>query len=834
MLNSTNEGECASNQGGIVPEHDAAQENLAVNVDTVAEKALYELKRHESGDQYMGFESGDAPKEMAKEITPIEKAEVSDHVDPFVGMVFESEEDAKEYYLAYALRVGFIIRSNRVLRSKRDGTNIGRDFVCSKEGFRAKKYQGTLRPRPKTREGCKAMLRVKKEDSGKWVVSKFSEEHSHALVPPKKVPRPRTRRQPDAIGISNNSFNDSGIKSSNGSLLGSQPVGPTSFGCNLQDCKNHIQCIRKTNLENDAQQVLQYFNCMQAKNQAFFYATQSDEEDHVANFFWVDARSRIAYSYFGDVVSFDTTYKTKRYGMPFACFVGVNHHNQYVVFGCALLRDETEESLVWLFSTWLEAMSGRHPVAIITDQNAAMTLAAAKVFPRTGHRFCKWHIHRKFQEKLGLVARRHPNFKGDFSECINMSGPMSEFESCWMSLIYKYDLRDNAWLQLLHNSREQWLHVYLQDVFFTNISTGGRSEGIYTFFDGYLNANSSLQVFVKQCEKALDKQYEMELEEDFNTSFDKPNMKTGFPMETQVADIYTRVMFLKFQDELLESLRFVAEITEEDAPTSTFRVAEYGAQKPAYIVTFNAVDVRASCNCQMFEHGGILCRHVLIVFRMKNVMELPSHYIVKRWTRNATNGPVFDENGVELQAESHTSRILRYNELCRLAIKCATEGAANKDVFNFAMRTLRKALEDIIGARRIVGPVAQPSTGIPANGGIIETTICEVSQSESTKGHPPRIKHSLEKQTKRKRHCVICKGVGHDQRKCPNKANTGPTSDIVGFVAPISQQNGGIGEERLEFFDGTTVVLTSSRLDMNEPSAFHDSETDRSFQFAAI
>ncbi|ERN20175.1 hypothetical protein AMTR_s00066p00106190 [Amborella trichopoda] len=230
MLNSTNEGECASNQGGIVPEHDAAQENLAVNVDTVAEKALYELKRHESGDQYMGFESGDAPKEMAKEITPIEKAEVSDHVDPFVGMVFESEEDAKEYYLAYALRVGFIIRSNRVLRSKRDGTNIGRDFVCSKEGFRAKKYQGTLRPRPKTREGCKAMLRVKKEDSGKWVVSKFSEEHSHALVPPKKVPRPRTRRQPDAIGISNNSFNDSGIKSSNGSLLGSQPVGPTSFG----------------------------------------------------------------------------------------------------------------------------------------------------------------------------------------------------------------------------------------------------------------------------------------------------------------------------------------------------------------------------------------------------------------------------------------------------------------------------------------------------------------------------------------------------------------------------------------------------------------------------
>ena len=44
------------------------------------------------------------------------------------------------------------------------------------------------------------------------------------------------------------------------------------------------------------------------------------------NFFWVDARSRLAYEQFGDVITFDTTYKTNKYSMPFAPFTGLNNH----------------------------------------------------------------------------------------------------------------------------------------------------------------------------------------------------------------------------------------------------------------------------------------------------------------------------------------------------------------------------------------------------------------------------------------------------------------------------------------------------------------------------
>ncbi|XP_039117870.1 uncharacterized protein LOC120253638 [Dioscorea cayenensis subsp. rotundata] len=55
-----------------------------------------------------------------------------------------------------------------------------------------------------------------------------------------------------------------------------------------------------------------------------------DEEGRLKNVFWADARSIAAYEAFGDVISFDTTYLTNKYDMPFAPFVGVNHHGQTV------------------------------------------------------------------------------------------------------------------------------------------------------------------------------------------------------------------------------------------------------------------------------------------------------------------------------------------------------------------------------------------------------------------------------------------------------------------------------------------------------------------------
>lgn len=111
----------------------------------------------------------------------------SDPVDePYMGQEFETEAAAHAFYNAYATRVGFVIRVSKLSRSRRDGTAIGRALVCNKEGFRMPdKREKIVRQRAETRVGCRAMILVRKESSGKWAVTKFIKEHNHPLTPGK-------------------------------------------------------------------------------------------------------------------------------------------------------------------------------------------------------------------------------------------------------------------------------------------------------------------------------------------------------------------------------------------------------------------------------------------------------------------------------------------------------------------------------------------------------------------------------------------------------------------------------------------------------------------------
>ena len=187
------------------------------------------------------------------------------------------------------------------------------------------------------------------------------------------------------------------------------------------DCNNTIGRERKKYLEsNDAQTLLEYLKNKQIEDPTFFYAIEIDEEDgRIANFFWADGQSIMDYACFGDAVSFDTTFKTNKFEMSFAPILGTNHHKQTIIFGAALIFNETIESFVWLFETFLTAMSGKHPSTIFTDQDAAMAGTVAYVFPNTSHRLCLFHIYVNVAKHLGHVIHKHPDkFLPDFKMCL--------------------------------------------------------------------------------------------------------------------------------------------------------------------------------------------------------------------------------------------------------------------------------------------------------------------------------------------------------------------------------------------------------------------------------
>lgn len=658
------------------------------------------------------------------------RAGVYDGVDPFEGMEFDDEEDAWTFYNVYAHRVGFSTRISVMHRSRRDGSIMSRQFVCAKEGFRTYRGKNEVSPvaagsgedsgrgrrtRAVTRVGCKAMIRVKKQDNGRWAVTKLETAHNHPLVPPNQAHCLRPHKPLSECGKQR----QFGIPRNGGMLLAIEPPPPPiSPPMPQTSVLQVVPHYTRDGIGDHARVILDYVKRMQAEDPAFFYAMQFIDGHPVGNIFWADARARMAYKHFGDAVFLDDYCKRNKYQLPLVAFTGVNHHCQPVLFGCAIIGDNSEASFVWLFETLLLAMSGHHPDSLTTEHDSAIQLAALKVLPRTRHRFCRWHILNETHDKLSHLSDEFPSLHEELVNCINMPETIDEFEVNFKALISKVGPGNSEWLYSVYNCRQHWVPVYLRDTFFGDESSKEECASRSSFFDGYISAKTDPQSFIQQYEKALDCCYEKEVKEEFETKYSLPEIKTSSPIEKQGADLYTRSMFLKFQQELVDASVSSLEVMKEDGKSRIYKVTKSAGSEKPHMVEFNSFGSSATCSCQMFEHLGIVCRHILTVFGTQGVSSLPSQYIVKRWTKYAmerspdkkidevskVNEPKEEQkSGAE---DGEQSQTWRYNSLCREALRYAEEGASSVEVYIVAMQALQEAANKVNMAKRGIGQVA--------------------------------------------------------------------------------------------------------------------------------
>lgn len=102
--------------------------------------------------------------------------------EPYEGMLFESEDAARAYYDEYAERIGFATRILSSRKSERDGSIILHGLGC--RGIPDNHRSDTIlnEKGEKRWEGCTAMIVVKREKPGTWIVQKFVRDHNHPLV----------------------------------------------------------------------------------------------------------------------------------------------------------------------------------------------------------------------------------------------------------------------------------------------------------------------------------------------------------------------------------------------------------------------------------------------------------------------------------------------------------------------------------------------------------------------------------------------------------------------------------------------------------------------------
>ncbi|XP_022869238.1 protein FAR-RED IMPAIRED RESPONSE 1-like [Olea europaea var. sylvestris] len=343
-------------------------------------------------------------------------------------MMFHDEKEMFEFYKRYAYAIRFPMRKRNSKKGE-DGVMRYVMFTCSRQGQRSYATSGSLKPQPTSQTDCKVKISASLDILGVWRINKVHLDHNHKTSPSKSGLY-RCNRKLSASVKRNLEVNDmariSLHKIYNSAVVDAGGYENTTFV--EKDCQNYVEQVRRLRLgEGDALAIQAYFSKMQARCSGFFFNMDLDEECRLKNVFWANHRCRQSYKEFGDVVTFDTTYLTNKYDIPFAPFVGVNHHGQSILLGCGLLSNEDIGTFVWLFRTWLECMHGQAPNAIITDQDRAMQTTVDIIFPNTKHRWCLWHIMKKLPEKFGYHVQKSSIFSA-IHELVYDSDNGQEFE----------------------------------------------------------------------------------------------------------------------------------------------------------------------------------------------------------------------------------------------------------------------------------------------------------------------------------------------------------------------------------------------------------------------
>ncbi|KAF2309987.1 hypothetical protein GH714_006081 [Hevea brasiliensis] len=288
---------------------------------------------------------------------------------PLTGMLFPCISTMFNFYKEHARLKGFSVFKRSAV-NVRGGSRKYQTISCDK-GRKA------IGAKSSKRINCPAKINAILRENGMWQISKVISSHNHELEPSmsRLMVAHRSLNMDMKRRLEANDI--AGIRPAKSiRLLEVQAGGPENLSCLSKDCRNFIERKRRLRLgDGDAEAIRKLFVRMQRNDPEFFYSFDLDDDSRLSNVLWVHPRSRAAYEEFNDVVSFDTTYLVNRYKLPFATIVGVNHHGQSILLGCALISHEDVNTFKWLFMTWLEAMEDVHPNSILTDQCESMRKA---------------------------------------------------------------------------------------------------------------------------------------------------------------------------------------------------------------------------------------------------------------------------------------------------------------------------------------------------------------------------------------------------------------------------------------------------------------------------
>jgi hypothetical protein len=217
------------------------------------------------------------------------------------------------------------------------------------------------------------MIRLHRTDDHGWYIHEFRKTHNHSLSETcgekmhwasHKNIDPHTRGL--VKNLRDNNVGLTQVYSVIGSFFGSMENIPFS----KRSLKSLCAGISKDHSNDDIRKTYELFSELKRTDPNFVDSCLVDKDDKIRAIMWTSGKSRMQYKHFGDAITFDTTYKTNQYDMPFGMFVGVNNHFQSTILAGVLMTNETTEIFKWVFREFVSLMGGNAPATILTGDDS--------------------------------------------------------------------------------------------------------------------------------------------------------------------------------------------------------------------------------------------------------------------------------------------------------------------------------------------------------------------------------------------------------------------------------------------------------------------------------
>ncbi|OAY82810.1 Protein FAR1-RELATED SEQUENCE 3 [Ananas comosus] len=215
-----------------------------------------------------------------------------------------------------------------------------------------------------------------------------------------------------------------------------------------------------------------------------------------------------------------------------------------------------------------------------------------------------------------------------------------------------------------------------------------------------------------------------------------------------------------------------------------------------------------SCTCKLFEFYGLLCAHALKVMHYIEIYNIPPHYILNRWTKNAKKR--IPSNSTEMSDGSSFCRSRRFDSLTLEMQKFIFEGSKSLKAHETACQIIREGIDTLTSINQMFeseeATIKEPSIGLhrivisqssQVNMLASECTIKDPPQSQCKgKRKPQRFKPSIEKKIRVPRTCKQCGKKGHNIRTCKELENNILRS-LLGSILTGPRERTAAGSDRI-------------------------------------